>query len=196
MYTQDQWLLQDLLQFYQNQDYLEKFKKIINREYYIENSSKILSIRIIYWFVTNFAKQHFTCYDLPVDNDNTKRFLVWENYKLTESSYSKQLFDAYCRHDRVLIPYRENNQLETTIAQMHFFKWVFVNKIIEYIENKYDSIEKDMNVRLNTVKRKPAIESDGTKTRKKREELSMNACKSLRKEVRSVKMTFWYIQLS
>jgi hypothetical protein len=24
----------------------------------------------------------------------------------------------------------------------------------------------------------------------------MNACKSLRKEVRSVKMTFWYIQLS
>ena len=56
--------------------------------------------------------------------------------------------------------------------------------MLEYIVNHFDVIEKDMNVRLNTIKRKPAIENttDGTKTRKKREELSINACKGMRKE--------------
>ena len=32
--------------------------------------------------------------------------------------------------------------------------------------------------------------NDGTKTRKKREELSINACKGMRKEALSTKMTF------
>ena len=55
------------------------------------------------------------------------------------------------------------------------------NKVINYIEENYDTIEKDMNNRNSTSKRKESG-LDNTKTRKKREELSVSATKSIKKE--------------
>ena len=199
MNTQNEWLLSNLLEFYQNREYLETLKQIINREYAI-NASKKLSIRIVNWFVTNYAKQHFTVYEIPIQTEKTssdqetRRFFVWTSYKSTEDSYSKQMFDPYCRQQRILIPYDSDTRIETTVGQLHFFKWAIMNKVIDYIIQHYDSIEKDMTSRLNTVKRKSLIknETSGDKTRKKREELSMNACRVMRKElcVQPVKMKF------
>ena len=199
MNTQNEWLLSNLLEFYQNREYLETLKQIINREYAI-NASKKLSIRIVNWFVTNYAKQHFTVYEIPIQPEKTssdkesRRFFVWTSYKSTEDSYSKQMFDPYCRQQRILIPYDGDTRIETTVGQLHFFKWAIMNKVIDYIIQHYDSIEKDMTSRLNTVKRKSSIKNDtcGDKTRKKREELSMNACRVMRKELceQPVKMKF------
>jgi|TARA_B110000093_G_C12931413_1_gene393718 hypothetical protein len=201
MNTQNEWLLSNLLEFYQNREYLETLKQIINREYAI-NTSKKLSIRIVNWFVTNYAKQHFTVYEIPchtdklISEEDSRRFFVWTSYKSTEDSYSKQMFDPYCRQQRILIPYDGDTRIETTIGQLHFFKWAIMNKVIDYIIQHYDSIEKDMTVRLNnSVKKKPSIkniETTGDKTRKKREELSMNACRIMRKELcdQPVKMKF------
>jgi hypothetical protein len=223
MNTQQQWLLNTLLEFYQNTDYLETLKQMINREYTVKNQKK-LSIRMVNWFVTNYAKQYFTVYEAPTQEEGKqgRRFFVWTNYKSTEDSYSKQLFDPYCRKERILIPYKEEQRIETTIAQMHFFKWAILNGVLEYIAKHYDDIEKDMSKRLNNSRKKTdanpitinnntnitnnntntlnntntpsssnAISSTvftnitpalGTKTRKKREELSTNACRSIRKE--------------
>ena len=64
---------------------------------------------------------------------------------------------------------------------MNFFKWAIENKVIEYIEENYETIEKDMNSRNSTSKRKETI-IDNSKTRKKREELSVSAIKSIKKE--------------
>jgi hypothetical protein len=64
---------------------------------------------------------------------------------------------------------------------LNFFKWAIENKVIEYIEENYDTIEKDMNNRNSTSKRKETI-TDNSKTRKKREELSISATKSIKKE--------------
>ena len=195
MNTQNQWLLSNLLEFYQNQEYLDILKRIVNREFVIRDSSKKLSIRLVNWFVTNYAKQHFTVYEIPVlKGDETKRFFVWTNYKSTEDSYSKQMFDPYCRQQRILIPYDNNTQIETTIGQLHFFKWAIINKVIEYIIEHYDCIEKDMVTRLNTIKKKYSIQEVlvNGKTRKKREELSTNACRIMHKEIcdKPVKMSF------
>ena len=55
------------------------------------------------------------------------------------------------------------------------------NKVIDYIEENYEIIEKDMNNRNSTSKRKEQI-VDNSKTRKKREELSISATKSIKKE--------------
>jgi len=181
MNTQHKWLLSTLLDFYENKEHLDIVKQIINREYVVKQNKK-LSIRIVNWFVTNYAKQHFTVYDVPSvnKNDNSKRFFVWTNYKSTEDSYSKQMFDPYCRQERILIPYNSNQSIETTIGQLHFFKWAIINKVLDYIIQNFDVIEKDMSTRLNTLKKKPLLEC---KTRKKREELSVNACRSIRKEL-------------
>ena len=64
---------------------------------------------------------------------------------------------------------------------MNFFKWALENRVIDYIEKNYDIIEKDMNNRNSTSKRKETI-LDNNKTRKKREELSISATKSIKKE--------------
>lgn len=181
MNTQHQWLLNTLLEFYKESDNLDILKKIINREYLAPNNKKV-SIRMVNWFVTNYAKQYFTVYDVPStkEGEPARRFFVWTNYKSTEDSYSKQMFDPYCRQERILIPYGNQNRIETTIGQLHFFKWAILNKVLDYIVQHFDAIEKDMASRLNTAKKRPVL-TDG-KTRKKREELSVNACRSIRKE--------------
>jgi hypothetical protein len=194
MISQQDWLLMELLEFYKNQEYLEIVKKIVNREFIIGKSKKI-SIRIVNWFVTNYAKQYFTVYD-----NNTERFFVWTRFRSAEDGYSKEMFDPYSRKDRIIIPYNETTKLITTIGQLNFFKWAILNKVIDYIIEHYDDITNDMTSRL-TVKNKKSIleetiavkENNGNingKTRKKREELSISACRSIRKEFVPIKITF------
>lgn len=69
--------------------------------------------------------------------------------------------------------------METTIGQLNFFKWVINNNIIEYIEKHFDEINNDQVKRNSTSKNK--LKSNN-KTRKKREELSIFASKSIKKE--------------
>lgn len=185
MHTQHEWLLNTLLDFYKDKENLEVLKQMVNREFVVGDNSKKLSIRMVNWFVTNYAKQHFTVYDVPTQKvgQPDRRFFVWTNYKSTEDSYSKQMFDPYCRKERVLIPYKEAQSIETTVGQLNFFKWAIVNKVLDYIVTHFDAIETDMSSRLNTAKRRIEDVSTGPgKTRKKREELSVNACRSIRKE--------------
>ena len=78
------------------------------------------------------------------------------------------------------MPYKNGTCIETTIGQLNFFKWAIENKVIDYIYEHYDDIEKDMNSRNSTSKRKENV--DNKKTRKKREELSVSATKSIKKE--------------
>ena len=113
-------------------------------------------------------------------NDTSKRFKVYVDYKLKLKAYSKRRFDPFCRWDRISIPYKNNTSIETTIGQLNFFKWAIENKVIEYIEQNYSDIETDMNCRNSTSRRKDTV--DNSKTRKKREELSISATKSIKKE--------------
>lgn len=171
--TQNDLLLNKLLDFYDKNNNLSKMLKIITGE------TKV-SLRIVDWFVTNYAKKNYTLYDIEKTND-TIRFKVYQDYKLKLKAYSKKKFDPFCRWDRISIPYKENTQIETTIGQLNFFKWALENRVIDYIEKNYEIIEKDMNNRNSTSKRKETI-LDNNKTRKKREELSISATKSIKKE--------------
>jgi hypothetical protein len=168
--TQNDLLMRKLMEFYNVNDNLNKMLKIITGE------SKI-SLRIVDWFATNYAKKNNTIYEI----DSAIRFKVYLDYKLKLKAYSKKKFDPFCRWDRIVIPYEHGTSIETTIGQLNFFKWAIENKVVKYIEDNYDEIEKDMNNRNSTAKRKDAI-ADNTKTRKKREELSISAIKSIKRE--------------
>ena len=172
--TQNELLLNNLLEFYNTNDNSTRMLKIITGE------SKI-SLRIIDWFATNYAKKNYTLYDITNSNGENIRFIVYFDYKLKLKAYSKKRFDPFCRWDRISIPYKNNTYIETTIGQLNFFKWAIENKVIDHIEENYDIIEKDMNSRNSTSKRKE-INYDNSKTRKKREELSISATKSIKKE--------------
>ena len=177
--TQNDLLLNKLLEYYRLNKNLDKMLAIINGD------SRI-SLRIVDWFATNYAKKFYTVYDIE---NAKKRFKVYVDYKLKLKAYSKKRFDPFCRWERINIPYKEGNFIQTTIGQLNFFKWALENGVIEYIENNYQQIEKDMNSRNSTSKRKENL-ANLSKTRKKREELSISASKSIKKEEIEITVEF------
>jgi hypothetical protein len=186
--SQNDLLLNNLMEFYKNNDNLDKMLKIITGE------SKI-SLRIVDWFATNYAKKYYTLYSFEDIHGITRRFKVYVDYKLKLKAYSKRRFDPFCRWERISIPYKNGTFIETTIGQLNFFKWTLENKVVNYIEDNYETIEKDMNTRNSTSKRKElSIDnnsaSNNTKTRKKREELSVSATKSIKKEKVEIVVNF------
>jgi hypothetical protein len=158
----------------------------------IINGDEKISLRIVDWFVTNYAKKYYTVYDIVKKNE-IHRFKVYNDYKLKLKAYSKRRFDVFCRWERIKINYDVNKYMETTIGQLNFFKWAIENDIIKYISENYKIIEDDMNERNNSKKNNSnsSVESNGnSKTRKKREELSVSACKSIKKEFVNIVVKF------
>jgi|TARA_B000000557_G_C20792293_1_gene451599 hypothetical protein len=193
--TQNGLLMENLMEFYKNKEHLKFMMNVISGETNI-------SLRIVDWFVTNYSKKNYTVYDIqnPQYIDRMTRFKVYNDYKLKLKAYSKRRFDPFCRWERIKISYDENNYMETTIGQLNFFKWAIENKIIDYIQQHYDDIEKDMNDRNSISKKKGSLtnheessivlQKDNGKTRKKREELSISACKCIKKENVKIVVSF------
>lgn len=171
--TQNSLLLNKLLDFYNKDGNMEKILPIINGE-------SPISLRLIDWFATNYSKKNYTVYPLKLKNGDEKRFKVYIDYKLKLKAYSKRRFDPFCRWERITIPYDNDSYIQTTIGQLNFFRWALENKIISYIEQNLVQINNDMNKRNSTAKNRK--EKLTTKTRKKREELSISASKSIKKE--------------
>jgi hypothetical protein len=178
--TQNDLLLTNLLEFYSTEKNgnMDRMLQIINGE-------SLISLRIIDWFATNYAKKYYTVYQVQ---DTDRRFKVYNDYKLKLKAYSKKRFDPFCRWDRINVPYKDGAHIQTTIGQLNFFKWAIENSVIDYIEQNYSTIEKDMNCRNSTSKNR--VTDKNNKTRKKREELSVSASKSIKKEIVEIVVKF------
>jgi hypothetical protein len=221
--TQNDLLLHKVLRFYNENGNMEKMLAVINGETNI-------SLRIIDWFATNYAKKHYTVYELQ-NTVPQKRFKVYVDYKLKLRAYSKKRFDPFCRWDRINVPYKNNTYIQTTLGQLNFFKWAIENEVIRYIQENYTTIEADMNIRNNTSRKAAKSHhtssatidgceikmdtmynnygemdennidenvvydtqsktSEKSKHRKKREELSISATKSIKKEMVNIVLSF------
>ena len=199
--TQNDLLMTNLMKFYDEDNNLETMLKIINGE-------SPISLRIIDWFATNYAKKFFTVYEVGAN----RRFKVYVDYKLKLKAYSKRRFDPFCRWDHITIPYSGGTFIQTTIGQLNFFKWALENGVVAYIGGHYAAIEDDMNARNSTSRRNNALnymsqesmqdaaqdadevnnsnKNNNNKTRKKREELSISATKSIKKETVEIVVSF------
>lgn len=148
----------------------------LNLFYSVFNNFKILhdiyinpkiSLRVIDWFVTNYSKKYNIIYTINL-NDKEFKFNVYTSYKSQLKSYSKKFFDPFCRRERINITMNDSN-IVTTIGQLNFFKWAIDNKILDYINDKYGQIDKDMNTCMvihNNIKKN---------SNKKRKELSKSS---------------------
>ena len=212
--TQNDLLLHKVLRFYHENDgeHMEKMLAVIN-------GTTNISLRIMDWFVTNYSKKHYTVYELEDSGTPPKRFKVYVDYKLKLRAYSKKRFDPFCRWERINIPHKNGTTyIQTTLGQLNFFKWAIENQVLRYIHENYSVIESDMNIRNNTSRKMAkshhtsaatvdgceikveeptdaAAEIDAKdttkpKNRKKREELSSSATKSIKKEIVDIVITF------
>ena len=210
--TQNDLLLHKVLRFY-NENGGENMDLMLA----VINGTTNISLRIMDWFVTNYSKKHYTVYDLL--GNGPKRFKVYVDYKLKLRAYSKKRFDPFCRWDRINVPHKNGTTyIQTTLGQLNFFKWAIENEVLRYIEENYTAIETDMNIRNNTTRKlakshqtsaatvdggelKTPIHTEAdtdsisdstplTKHRKKREELSSSATKSIKKEFVDIVISF------
>jgi hypothetical protein len=164
--TQEQWVLYRLERFYSNPQNLEKVKSILEQ-------TSTLSLRLIDWFVTNYAKK----YNVAYVTKNQKHVIVYLSYKSHLKAYSKKMFDPFCRWKRIRF-----HEMDTTVGQLNFFEWAISDDVLEYLEKHRDEVHADMEARLHEGK------EDNPK--KKRHELSRSATKSLARHNINIKVTF------
>jgi len=119
----------------------------------IKGKSKI-SLRLLDWFVTNYAKSN------PVIINNINIYL---NYKSQLKAFSKKQFDPFCRRERIVYYYSEDESILTTVGQLNFFKWLFEYNILDYINNNLDAIENSMNKNKIIIRSKKQISKNNVK---------------------------------
>jgi hypothetical protein len=157
----------------------------------IEQRSDV-SLRLVDWFVTNFAKKNNTVITKEL-NGNIIHFNVYLSYRNQLKAYSKEKFDPFRRNEHILFYYETNKYIETTHGQLNFFRWVIQNDILEYIRDHVVVIEQDMlhtqkqnqnkkkdndNIKVKTVQTDNGVL---VQKRKRRSQLSKSSIKNMNK---------------
>lgn len=175
-------LMKSLTQFYKNIKYIEEIKDIIDQ-------NSVISLRILDWFITNYSKKYRT-----IIYYNNRTIDVYQNYKLQLKSFSKSAFDPFCRKNKIIFYYTEEDYIETSCGQLCFFRWCFENNILEYVKENLGMIEQDMKSSLKDKKSKSSgSKSDTCSTNgssKKRQPLSLSASRTVSKQNVTYTVTF------
>lgn len=165
-------LFKSLVKFYEDDATFHTFSSVL------EGSTK-MSLRVLDWLVTNYAKKRNIVYGIQV-NDRDVAFNMFLEYKSQLKAYSKRYFDPFCRRGRVV-----HRGVETTCGQLNFFRWAIKYGVLDYAVNNHDEIEHDM---LSSIQHRYA--SGSRKDAAKRKELSKAAIKSCTTTMVKVKVKF------
>jgi hypothetical protein len=194
-----------------------------------------ISLRLIDWFVTNYAKIFNTHYSLseyklkreqknkkpkipitktlkkdissspqtneikstiPADQYFNDLFFVYPSYRQELKTNSKKRFDVFCRNGSFNYYFDDHKFIETNDGQLNFFDWADNMYVIDFIEEHYNEIEKDMELRngkkpVSQKKTKKAatvacdkdiektLETVSQKQRRKRREISESSLKTV-----------------
>lgn len=112
----------------------------------IINGESNISIRVLEWFIANYAKKNNTFYTIKI-NGKKSLFYVYNEYKNQLNGYSKSYFDPFCRKKKVIYSYSNgtvNVNFITSIGQLNFFQWAIRYKIIKHVQLHLRDIERDM----------------------------------------------------
>jgi hypothetical protein len=122
-----------LSQFYSNKANMAAILPYIN-------GNGAISLRMIDWFVTNYVKMNNVILPQPGG-----RFInVSVSYRTQLKAYSKQQFDPFRRRDRVAFHYEPDQSVETTVGQLNFFRWMLQHRILQYVQENVEAIERAM----------------------------------------------------
>lgn len=167
----DQVLMKTLENFYENDDNFNKMYKYVCKP----RESKV-SLRVLEWFVINYAKKNNVGYEFEKEDGTKDYIIVFSDYQNCLKGFKKVRLDPFCRkqrkgnHDCSIKFYHGDIEIETTIGQLSFFKWAITNKVLDYVEEHVELIEKDMNEtnknkKKNTKRQQLSIAATRTITR-------------------------------
>ena len=147
----------------------------------------VMSLRLIDWFVTNYARKNNTGYLV-----NNQEFLVYNNYKSQLKAYSKKMFDPFCRRERIMFQIGNKTSFITTVGKLNFFRWAIEKGVLEYIQTHQELIEKDMNICLKEERkiRSTLSSTDSGSQRKRISKTTTPAAKQMHKNHVEIHLTF------
>jgi hypothetical protein len=138
--------------------FFNKHRSYRDSFYEISEGLSPVSLRLIDWFVTHYAKTNHVLYwihektnqmfDNPPVNEvaHMRRFNLYLEYRAQLKSYTKLHFDPFRRHERITFVLDRNTHktVETTVGQLNFFRWALSNHVIDYIISHHSQIENAM----------------------------------------------------
>lgn len=131
-----------LSRFYAEREHMERVLP------YVTCTSGV-SLRLLDWFVTNYAKKH----TIILPRATGGHLNVYLSYRAQLKAYSKQQFDPFRRRDRIMFCYdREtavatggaSGAVETTVGQLNFFRWMLQMGVLDYVLEHAEAVERDM----------------------------------------------------
>lgn len=134
-------IVMSLQTFYSNRKDLPEILELLQ-------GTSAISLRLIDWFVTNYAKRHSIGYLL-----GGQEFMVYMNYKSQLKAYSKKLFDPFCRRERIMFSLPGIPAFVTTVGKLNFFRWAIEKQIIEYLKKHFETVETEMNAHMKQLSR-------------------------------------------
>ena len=158
-------LLRQLAVFYD----IEKIETVLIP---IITQSDHLSLRVLDWLVTNYAKKHSVVYAYSHRQGGvvTKTLLnVYSDYKCWLRNYRRKDFDPFRRRSRILFTSRQGEEYETTVGQLNFIYWAYTYGVLAYARTHRTVIENDMNASLSEVKKQKERDIKAGHKRKRHE---------------------------
>jgi hypothetical protein len=149
-----------------------KFKHMVD----ILNFKADISLRLLEWFITKYCDKYKTT---KCTKENGESFVIYVGYKAALKSYRKRYFDPFKRNQKhnqlerkqkfLYVCTKNGNEykVNTTLGQLHFFRWLFENNILNYIIKNLDKIKGNMEHDNRLVKkRKDEDRKNGVKKTK------------------------------
>ena len=126
--------------------------------HHITSGDSQLSLRIVDWFVTHYARAHNVMYwvddatkkmyaSFPENGgQHLRKFHLYLEYRAQLQSYTKMFFDPFRRHERITFVLEADPMvaIESTVGQLNFFRWAMQNSVIDYITQHVHDIEDHM----------------------------------------------------
>jgi len=123
----------------------KKFKHMVD----ILNGEADISLRLLEWFITKYCDKYRTT---KCNKENGESFVIYVGYKAALKTYRKRYFDPFKRNQQerkqkfcyVCKKITKEYRVNTTLGQLHFFRWLFENNILNYVIKNFDTIKASM----------------------------------------------------
>lgn len=135
-------LLDSLKKFYQKSEHYLVFLQLTN-------SNSKYSLRLLDYICTKYSK----LFAVILEIKKNKHINLHSSYKDQLKAYSKVQFDPFRRHDRITVIIN-NTPIETTVAQLNFFKWVIEIKLTDWLKTNVQNVEKHMKTNSSNKNKK------------------------------------------
>ena len=184
IYCKQELIIQSLQTFYTNRTDLKEILEVLEGE-------SVMSLRLIDWFVTNYAKNYNISYI-----HKGQEFFVYIDYKNQLKAYSKKLFDPFCRRERISFQMKDIPAFVTTVGKLNFFRWAIEKGILDYIQLNLNTIEKEMNEsarelqKIRKQEKKPIVPVGKRVTRRKANPSENVSSKQMQKHFTPIEISF------